>query len=52
MIRVLGEGGFGKVLEAKHRISEHNYAIKVADSILNPVVARWLKAITRLPVHI
>ena len=29
VIRELGQGGFGKVIEAKHKISEHNYAIKI-----------------------
>ncbi|XP_063684040.1 eukaryotic translation initiation factor 2-alpha kinase 3-like [Bolinopsis microptera] len=29
VIRDLGQGGFGKVIEAKHKISEHNYAIKI-----------------------
>jgi len=32
LIREIGQGGFGKVYEAKHRISKEKVAIKIAES--------------------
>lgn len=32
LLRELGQGGFGKVYEAKHRISKERVAIKIAES--------------------
>ena len=31
ILRVLGEGGFGKVFEAKHRITKQRVAIKIIE---------------------